>query len=270
MHRGYEIIWLESTDSTNDQARSQLKSTDFLTVIAAENQTSGKGQRGNSWHSEPGKNLTFSIIVRPAETNPWITVKASEQAAISHMAALSVIDLMNLYGIPAKIKWPNDIYVSDRKICGILIENAIMGMHVSSSIIGIGLNVNQTNFPPYLPNPTSMQRETGIHTDTHLLLEKYMEIFLEYCRTYMTEQEKLTSLKYSYNEHLWRLDEPHEFYDYTSLPCGHLNAQDTLSRSEAEQFTGIIRGVSDEGRLIVENVEGELREFAFKEIGYKI
>lgn len=270
MRDGYEIIRMESVDSTNDQARLRLQGVGHMTVIAAETQTAGKGQRGNFWHSESGKNLTFSIIVKPTEADVRINVMASGQASISWMTALSVIDLLDEYGIQAKIKWPNDIYVSDRKICGILIENAIMRNQISSSIIGIGLNVNQTDFPAYLPNPTSMQRETGIHYDTHMLLEKFMGIFIRHCRMFLAAPEKREDLKELYHNHLWRLNESHIFYDHTSLPDGHLNVPTTLQCNETKQFTGIIRGVSDRGHLIVENTEGELREFAFKEIGYMI
>ena len=157
MTKKHDIIWLESTDSTNEEAGRRISDLDNLSVLSAVRQTEGRGQRGNSWSSNDGENLTFSIVLKYGNGEGFIPeIRAADQFAISEAAALAVVDLLASYDIEAKIKWPNDIYVGNRKICGILIENAIRGSYIANSIIGIGLNVNQQTFDPSLPNPTSM------------------------------------------------------------------------------------------------------------------
>ena len=145
-----EILWLDSVDSTNSEAKRRITELNSMSVIAARNQIAGRGQRTNKWFSERDKSLTFSIILKEPDLKAW------EQSAISEATALAIVDALASYGIEAKIKWPNDIFCGDRKICGILIENSLMGEHIKCSIIGIGLNVNNTDFPTNLPNPTSM------------------------------------------------------------------------------------------------------------------
>ena len=165
-----DIIWLEEVDSTNKYVKSHISDLDNLSVVSAVCQTSGKGQGSHKWHSEPGMNLTFSILVK----NPSIT--PSEQKIISNDIAESIVSLLERHGIKAWIKPPNDIWVEDKKICGILIENSLRGDRISWTIIGVGLNVNQVNFPEDLPNPTSMAIE-GSPKDTKTILEDYLTIF---------------------------------------------------------------------------------------------
>ena len=175
------IVWLESIDSTNDEVKRNIDILDNLSVIAAYEQTAGRGQRGNIWLTDPAMNLTFSIALKYGQMPAGL--KALDQFKISEITALSVVELLSGYGIEAKIKWPNDIYVNDRKICGILIEHSVQGEFLSHSIVGIGLNVNQTAFDPSLPNPTSMRLclpdGTG-RLDLPQLLEHFMEIFCRY------------------------------------------------------------------------------------------
>ena len=166
-----DIIWLERVDSTNDEARRHISEIDNLSVVSALEQTKGRGQRGNRWSSQPGENLTFSLVVKD------FRIKANEQSAISQTTALSLTDLLSRHEIKARIKWPNDIYAGDEKICGILIENSLKGSEIDWSIIGIGLNVNQTIFPSDLPNPTSMSLENR-GADIEALLVEYMDIFI--------------------------------------------------------------------------------------------
>ena len=175
MAKKHDIIWLESADSTNEECKRHISDLDNLSVMAALSQTCGKGQRGNVWISDPGKNLTFSILLK-SDNGSIFQVKACDQFIISEAAALSVTDLLAAHGIPAKIKWPNDIYVGNRKICGILIEHSLRADRISWSIIGIGLNVNQTIFPDDLPNPTSMALE-GHPADIESILCEFLEIF---------------------------------------------------------------------------------------------
>ena len=186
-----DIIWLERVDSTNDEARRHISEIDNLSVVSALEQTKGRGQHGNTWLSMPGENLTFSLIVKD------FRIKANEQSAISQATALSLTKILGRYGIEARIKWPNDIYAGDNKICGILIENSLKGMEIDWSIIGIGLNVNQTSFPEELPNPTSMRLCTGNSNpyNTRPILEEYIEIFTGYYREYLNGNGSLEKLE---------------------------------------------------------------------------
>ena len=173
MTKKHDIIWLEMVDSTNRYAREHIDMLDNLSVVAAVIQTEGRGQGDHRWHSEPGQNLLFSIVLK----NP--SVPASEQVKISDITARSVISLLEAHGIEAWIKPPNDIWVDKKKICGILIEHSLIGSRISHTIIGVGLNVNQTVFPEDLPNPTSMviENKGGNIID---LLSEYMEIFISH------------------------------------------------------------------------------------------
>lgn len=253
MKSKHDIIWIDSTDSTNDEVRRRFSELDNLSVLTAQRQTYGRGQVGNLWSSAPGENLTFSIIMKFGD-GLMPEVRAIDQFVISKVAALSVVDLLAAHDIEGKIKWPNDIYVENRKICGILIENALMGYNLVSSIIGIGLNVNQTCFDPSLPNPTSI----AICSKTlplPELMEEFMDIFKAYCSRYLNITGGYTRLGRLYLSQLWRINEEHSY----------------INLIDNETFTGIIKGISEVGNIIIEDKEkGELKEFAFKEIGYII
>ena len=171
MKSKYDIIWIDNVDSTNDEARRRIDSLDNLSVISTYEQTAGRGQRTRSWCSEAGKNLLFSIVLK----NPAIL--PSQQVRISDIAAESVKELLANHDIEAWIKPPNDIWVKEKKICGILIEHSLIGNRISWSIIGIGLNVNQSSFPDDLPNPTSMILENK-GFDIEDLLSEFMDIFI--------------------------------------------------------------------------------------------
>lgn len=172
-----DIIWLESVDSTNNEAKRRLDSIDKLSVLSAVSQSAGKGQGDHTWTSSAGKNLTFSIVIKPEG------ILAKDSFVISQITALSVVDFLAGNGIEAEIKWPNDIYVCGRKdgkkICGILIENVFKGESLASSIIGVGLNINQTDFPDNLPNPVSLKQLTGRDYNLDETLEQFMEVFTE-------------------------------------------------------------------------------------------
>ena len=170
MSKKADTIWLNEIDSTNEYVRRHIHELDNLSVVAALSQTTGKGQGDHIWHSAPGKNLLFSILVK----NPSVT--AASQHIISQSTATTVIELLRAHRIEAWIKPPNDIWVENKKICGILIEHSLRSNRISWTIIGIGLNVNQTVFPEDLPNPTSMALEKKeIPLDT--LLSEFMERF---------------------------------------------------------------------------------------------
>ena len=259
MTKKHDIIWLDTTDSTNEEARRNILSLDNLSVVSAYSQTAGRGQRGNTWSSSPGENLTFSVVMKYGHESGLVSpLRACDQFAVSEAAALAVVDLLASYDIEAKIKWPNDIYVSDRKICGILIENSVRDGSMASSIIGIGLNVNQTTFDPSLPNPTSMALSGNTRSQSislEPLLEEFLYIFKGYCTRYLNITGGLSRLRRLYLSQMWRKD---ILTEYTDL-------------LEMRTFKGRIKGLTDIGLLIVEDTEkGELKEFAFKEIGYII
>ena len=235
-----DIIWLDSVDSTKNEAKRRMSSCDNMTVLSALSQTYGRGQRGNTWSSKAGENLTFSIILKDIEH-----IQAASQSALSEITALSVTELLAQYGIQAMIKWPNDIYVADRKICGILIENSLRGNHLSSSIIGIGLNINQRNFDVKLVNPTSMSLESSIETefDTRICLERFMQIFLNHLNGFSGSEEDFQRLRDRYLSRLWRRN---ELRDYIDL-------------KENKEFKGTITDLSRSGRLVLFTANGLMR-----------
>ena len=152
------IVHLLVVDSTNCYVRDEAVAlwqnrgiSDFA-VVTAGHQTAGRGQRGNTWNSNAGENLLFSILVRPGET-----LEVSKQFLLSQAVALSIHDAMKCHGIDTQLKWPNDIYAGNRKLAGILLELDYSGAFVEQAIIGIGLNVNQENFPPMDRTPVSMK-----------------------------------------------------------------------------------------------------------------
>ena len=154
------IILLQNTDSTNREVRRRMDSLDNLSIVAALTQTAGRGQGSHTWYSRSGAGLTFSLLLRfPAEGSFSLSIK--DVLLITEFATLSLREYLLGRGIQARIKWPNDIWVEDRKICGILIENTLDAEMVVSSIVGIGLNVNETSWPEELPNPVSMKELSG-------------------------------------------------------------------------------------------------------------
>lgn len=164
------IYWLKTTDSTNNELRRRLNQSGNLTIIAAETQSAGRGQGDHTWHSEPGRNLTFSILLRHR------FLKATDALAVTSIMALGIRDYLRTKGIEPWIKWPNDIWVGEKKICGILVENTIHGDTIEFSIVGVGLDLNQTDWPPELPNPVSLKDLTGREYDTHEELEQLSEV----------------------------------------------------------------------------------------------
>lgn len=154
MERTWQIKWTDVTDSTNEEVQRHIPELDNLSVLAAREQTSGRGQGDHLWHSAPGENLTFTIFIRHEDKFP-----AKDQQMLSLACAQSVCDYLESKGITAAIKLPNDVYVGGRKICGLLIRHSLMSGNLVWTIIGVGLNLNETEFPEDLPNPTSVSLE---------------------------------------------------------------------------------------------------------------
>ena len=190
MTKMHDIIWFDELDSTNDEAARHIHDLDNLSVLSAGSQISGRGQRSNVWMSEPGKNLTFSVVLKYGEPGHFRSdrlpsVMARDQKLISDIVSSSVLEFLSTYGINAEIKFPNDILVDGRKICGILIEHSVRGLYLVHSIVGIGLNINQRNFDATLPNPTSMalimderKDPAPVEPDLNSCLEEFMNIFI--------------------------------------------------------------------------------------------
>lgn len=245
MENVLRIKWFEELDSTSSELLRHVGDYDNLSVIAAVNQTAGRGQRGNHWISAPGDNLTFSFLLRPE------ALPAREVMALTCFATLVVRDALRAEGIPAVIKWPNDIYVGKRKICGMLVENGLEGPLIAWSVIGIGINLNQTEFPAGVQNPTSLKILTGRTFDVHAVLDRFCRGF-ESLYPSLATQEGRDRLRAAYEKDLFLKDSPASFRDIAT----------------GEVFTGVIRGITPEGLLRIEKAGGPERTFGFKEISY--
>ena len=170
------LVHINETNSTNNylQTLCARQQTEEFTTVVADFQTSGRGQRGNSWESAPGMNLTFSTVLYPS------ALKAREQFTLSMLIALSVYDTLSTYAEGFSIKWPNDIYWKDKKICGILIENELEGAYLLRCIAGIGVNINQEYFVSPAPNPVSLKQILGRKTDKQEVLEGILKRLFSY------------------------------------------------------------------------------------------
>lgn len=197
------IIWLDSVKSTNSELRMRLGELDNLSVIAAVEQTAGRGQGSHTWYSSPRTNLTFSILYRFPECGQGL-LKVADMLLVTQITTLGIRDYLLSKGITARIKWPNDIWVGDRKICGILIENILDGDRIEASIVGIGLDVNEETWPEELPNPVSMKQLTGVHYELVSELEELCEsISKRYFQSMDKEGRK--SLEKEFGEHMFKL-----------------------------------------------------------------
>ncbi len=170
------VEWHKELDSTNNEAKRRLESIDNLSIIAAVHQSAGRGRGSHSWITRPGENLTFSLVLQFGEGGQ-APLPAAEAVRITHFITVSLCDFLISEGVEPRIKWPNDLWAGDRKVCGILIENTFEGGGVRSSIIGVGLNLNQTEFDPRLPNPTSVGILTGRRYDIYAAMDTLYKIF---------------------------------------------------------------------------------------------
>jgi BirA family biotin operon repressor/biotin-[acetyl-CoA-carboxylase] ligase len=237
------IYCFDTLGSSNDEAcRPQYVEGD---IILAQRQTAGRGQRGHTWESREGENLTFSLLLEPLFLSP------SEQFLISECVALGVCDALMHYGIEAQIKWTNDIYIGDRKLAGILIEHKLQGSALARTVAGIGLNVNQKAISDYLPNPISMAQASGREFDREEVLQTVATSLM--ARYEQLREGGAKELQADYHQRLYRLGQEHCY----ALPDG-------------SRFRGIIRGVEPTGALRIENERGELLSFLFKEVEFVI
>ena len=170
-----QICWHEVLDSTNSEVRRHLQELDNLSVTAAVEQTAGRGRGGHRWASAPGQNLMFSVLLKFG-TPELETLAVKDALLITQAVTLALCDWFEAESVAPRIKWPNDIWIGEKKICGILIENIVDAGNVSASIVGTGINLNQTDFDPALPNPTSLSLLTGRKYDIKASLEAFCSV----------------------------------------------------------------------------------------------
>ena len=236
------FIRLNETTSTNNYLRGLVGKEPLPegSVVVTEFQTAGRGQVGNSWESEGGRNLMFSVILYPD------FLPANRQFLISQIAALSVKETLDQYIDDVTVKWPNDIYWKDRKICGMLIENDLTGHSLYCSVIGIGININQREFLSNAPNPVSLFQITGREYEREELLNSFLKrLYDRYLGLILEKEEEIRN---SYMAALYRGE---GFYPY---------------RDEQGVFQARIQGIEPTGHLILELNDGEVRRYAFKEV----
>lgn len=242
-----EIEYLDSCGSTNTELARKPEAPHGY-VVCARSQSAGRGQRGNSWESEPGKNLTFSLLLRPGEAIP-----PGRQFELSMIVSLGIVEALAETGVETKIKWPNDIYTADdRKICGILIENSISGISIERSIVGVGINVNQEHFVSDAPNPVSVKMMTGHTVGLEPLLENVCSKIMASLADYMLRPDP-AELSTRYHSCLWRADGAlHPFRDAAS----------------GIRFDASIAAVASDGTLTLDIPGSPSRNYIFKEVEF--
>lgn len=243
---GKVLLTFETLDSTNGYALELLTKNKPIegTVISTFRQTEGRGQIGSKWESEPDKNLSLSIILYPSFLAP------REQFALNMAVALAVSAFVAKYTQKTvKVKWPNDIYIGSRKICGILIQNSITAQALQSSVVGIGVNINQIHFSEKAPNATSFSLETGREFVLFELIEALCQQVEKQYLSLKNSQNRM-HLHKNYLSHLYRYQEAA-----------------TFRRADGSTFIGTITGISDSGKLLIEN-KGILEAFDLKEVSF--
>lgn len=239
-----KIIKLTEVDSTNYFATNLAMNpdTEEFTVVWADEQTSGRGQENNFWESEAGKNLTFSIILKPC------FLKIEQQFFLSKAISLAIVNFLQPITGHISVKWPNDIYWKDKKICGILIENIVEQNIIRNSIVGIGLNINQEKFLSNAPNPVSLKNIKKEDYDLEFCLK---EILQQIDRFYqLLIDEKFDEINQLYLSCLYR------FNEFAAFKTGE------------GIFRAKIIKVEDSGELVLELTSGETKKFFFKEVEF--
>lgn len=245
-------IALDETISTNRYAKELPEDeTNELTLVTAEFQTAGRGAGTNSWESERSQNLLFSLIAYPQR------LQANQMFALSEVTALAIRDALcstiTITGTGTNnsqfsIKWPNDVYYNDKKMVGMLIENDLRGKWVHRSVIGVGVDVNQTRFLSDAPNPISLAQILGKEVDRSQVLESILHQFNHYYG--MMDREQFSELHNRYMQYLYRRDGLHTYADATGT------------------FQARIRDVEPTGHLVLECKNGEQRRYDFKEVRF--
>jgi len=241
---GSRLIFRENLPSTNTYIGQLLRDEKPPegTIVHTNYQSAGRGQSGNRWESEDGKNLLISILIFPS------MIKPVNQFIISMAISLGICDFLNRQIPGCTIKWPNDIYVNNDKIAGILIENSIMGENIEYSIAGIGLNVNQDSFVGSAPNPVSMKLLTGINFDLAICLSQLASDLDKRYKQVISESFDLIR-----NEYFSKLYRRNEWFNY---------------RDQEGIFSGRVISVTEVGRLQIEKKSGLSEDYSFKEIEF--
>lgn len=243
---GKVLLRFKDLPSTNEYAVELLSKSKPIegTVISAYHQVAGRGQIGSSWESAPGENLTVSVLLYP------VFLAATRQFQLNKAISLGVRDFIAAFipQAPVHIKWPNDLYIGSKKAGGILIQNVLQKNALQSSVVGIGLNINQATFSDAVPNATSLFLETGTVFDLSALLDELC-YFLE-VRYLALKQGLDEGLNQDYLRYLYRFGEPAFF-----------------QRVSGEVFQGTICGVSDIGRLLIDQ-NGIIEDFNIKEVSF--
>jgi len=239
-----ELLFVDQTPSTNQYLLNELQTVGVESgvAVATFNQTKGRGQKGNTWLSEPEKNISYSLVIKPD------FIPARNQFLLSEFVSLTVKALLDEYTKEITIKWPNDIYYKNSKIGGILIENKLEGSLIAHAIIGIGLNINQTKFPTELPNPVSLSQISGKQYPLKDLAEKLHRRLITAFEHLSTDNE--SDIRKYYLNSLYRRDGYHLYKD---------------SKGE---FSARILDINAHGQLILESEEGIVREYDFKEVTF--
>ena len=233
--------------STNAEAVRlyKLGTITSATVITAVIQTNGKGYGSNYWESEPGKNLTFSMVCFPKEVDP------SKQFILTQIISMALLETVSkiITSKPVTVKWPNDLYVGNKKIAGVLIQNFVKGSAIDVSIIGVGLNINQKVFTSNAPNPTSIINETGNEFAPDVLLSQISQRFGFYLE-HLSTSSVIESVTENYMQHLYRLGQRGKYKDKNG------------------PFTASIAGIDNYGRLILQHENGNKQTYGFKEVEF--
>ena len=236
----------DETDSTNRWLRDHIADCTHGFLVDADFQTAGKGQATNKWESERGQNLLFSLLLEPTK------IALREQFLLSELVSLAMVDTLKRHlGCDVRIKWPNDIYVGDSKLCGILIETIVQGGAMAKAIVGIGLNVNQTVFTSDAPNPVSMKNITGKNFEKELILSDLHNAILNYYANFAPAAA--AQVQQRYFAALYRNAGLHTY----QLPDG-------------TRFAAAIERVEPTGHLVLRDADNHLRTFAFKEVQFVI
>lgn len=250
-------MYIRETHSTSTLLREQYTDTlPHLYTIRTDYQTAGRGQVGNTWESERGKNLLFSTLLRHEELH------ATEQWRISMWVAITLWEVLakHLGKERLTIKWPNDIYYGDKKLVGILIENALIGQYVEHSIVGIGVNVHQMNWQSNAPNPISMKEITGREYDIEGLLNEWI------CSMKSWKNSKIEDLSSAYLQHLYRREGWHEYVEReVSIAPTSIAEKGTKNTFLAEIVT-----VTEQGELVLRLQDNAEKKYHFKQIRFVI
>jgi BirA family transcriptional regulator, biotin operon repressor / biotin---[acetyl-CoA-carboxylase] ligase len=239
--------FIPQTLSTNALLRQMVREQDLADgfVVHTDFQEAGKGQAGNSWESAEGENLLFSMVLYPVQ------IAIEEQFLLSQLVSVAIKRALDEYVEDISVKWPNDIYWKDKKLAGILIESSLQGARIKSMVVGVGLNVNQTEFVSNAPNPVSLRQIIGHPVDRMRLLDTVRDNILELYAG-MDAGVDAERIRAEYAQMLYRKQGLHLF------------------KAGEEHFEASIHAVHPDGKLELKTEDGQSRGFYFKEVGFVV